>query len=107
MNDCKYERTSAASGRGCNNGCSTCRGETTAAAAECVKCGTNFREAVCIHTDKIYDSCRELHCASYIFLQKIRQRTVGKGCSLPYSLLIFVHAACGNNVEDFYIIPLD
>ena len=59
MSDCKYERTSAASGRGGNNGCSTCRGETTAAAAECVKCGTNFREAVCIHTDKIYDSCRE------------------------------------------------
>ncbi|MDD6484645.1 MAG: hypothetical protein PUF72_08755 [Clostridiales bacterium] len=23
------------------------------------ECGTNFREAVCIHTDKIYDSCRE------------------------------------------------
>lgn len=22
-------------------------------------CGTNFREAVCVHTDKIYDSCRE------------------------------------------------
>lgn len=22
-------------------------------------CGTNFREAVCIHTDKVYDSCRE------------------------------------------------
>lgn len=30
-------------------------------------CGTNFREAVCIHTDKIYDSCRELNYASYIF----------------------------------------
>ena len=29
-------------------------------------CGTNFREAVCIHTDKIYDSCRELHCSRYI-----------------------------------------
>ncbi len=23
------------------------------------ECGTNFREAVCIHTDKVYDSCRE------------------------------------------------
>ena len=22
-------------------------------------CGTNFREAVCIHTDKVLDSCRE------------------------------------------------
>lgn len=26
---------------------------------DCRECGTNFREAVCIHTDKIYDSCRE------------------------------------------------
>lgn len=24
--------------------------------------GTNFREAVCIHTDKIYDSCRDKDC---------------------------------------------
>lgn len=32
-------------------------------------CGTNFREAVCIHTDKIMDSCREQHCSSYIFLK--------------------------------------
>lgn len=23
------------------------------------ECGTDFREAVCIHTDKIYDSCRD------------------------------------------------
>ena len=23
------------------------------------QCDTNFREAVCIHTDKIYDSCRD------------------------------------------------
>ena len=22
-------------------------------------CDTNFREAVCVHTDKIYDSCRD------------------------------------------------
>ena len=22
-------------------------------------CDNNFREAVCIHTDKVYDSCRE------------------------------------------------
>ena len=26
-------------------------------------CGTNFREAVCIHTDKVIDSCREEDCA--------------------------------------------
>lgn len=33
----------------CNDRHNECRPE----------CGTNFREAVCIHTDKIYDSCRE------------------------------------------------
>ncbi len=27
-------------------------------------CQTNgFKEAVCIHTDKVYDSCREWDCA--------------------------------------------
>lgn len=25
-------------------------------------CDTNFREAVCVHTDKIYDSCRDKDC---------------------------------------------
>ena len=35
---------------------------------ECYECGTNFKEAVCIHTDKIFDSCRDKDCASYILL---------------------------------------
>lgn len=30
-------------------------------------CDTNFREAVCIHTDKVYDSCRERRCSRQIF----------------------------------------
>ena len=34
-------------------------------ASEC-SCGTNFREAVCIHTDKIYDSCRDKDCLENI-----------------------------------------
>ncbi len=29
-------------------------------------CDTNFREAVCIHTDKVYDSCRDKDYATYI-----------------------------------------
>ncbi len=29
-------------------------------------CDTNFREAVCIHTDKIYDSCRDKDCLENI-----------------------------------------
>ncbi len=34
-------------------------------------CDTNFREAVCIHTDKIYDSCREWNHARYKILRLI------------------------------------
>ena len=39
----------------CNRNCS-------AGAANDYPCDTNFREAVCIHTDKIYDSCRDKDC---------------------------------------------
>ncbi len=28
-------------------------------------CGTDFREAVCVHTDKIYDSCRDKQVTRY------------------------------------------
>lgn len=37
-------------------------------------CGTNFREAVCIHTDKVYDSCRDKDC-----LENIRVYLTGCG----------------------------
>lgn len=29
-------------------------------------CDTNFKEAVCIHTDKVYDSCRDKDCLENI-----------------------------------------
>lgn len=41
-----------------NNRSDECGGEASAL-SDCCKNSTNFREAVCIHTDKIYDSCRE------------------------------------------------
>ena len=57
MSDCKYNRTSNSNNTSVagvsnkhNNEC-CCENENVG--------GTNFREAVCIHTDKIYDSCRE------------------------------------------------
>ena len=42
-------------------------------------CGTDFREAVCIHTDKIYDSCRDKYYTSYISIGKIK-----KGAQCPF-----------------------
>lgn len=33
---------------------------------ESQECGTNFREAVCIHTDKIFDSCKDKDCLENI-----------------------------------------
>lgn len=47
----------------CEDDCCECQHES-----ECNECGTNFKEAVCIHTDKIFDSCRDKDCASYILL---------------------------------------
>lgn len=40
------------------------------------ECGTNFREAVCIHTDKVFDSCRDKDYASYIFFLLIKNAIV-------------------------------
>lgn len=43
-----------------NNRSDECCVETASGnSSNCCSNNTNFREAVCIHTDKIYDSCRE------------------------------------------------
>lgn len=41
------------------------------------KCNEGFKEAVCIHTDKVYDSCRELHYASYKTSKSLTDRGLG------------------------------
>lgn len=41
---------------------------------KCNDCGTDFREAVCVHTDKIYDSCRDKDC-----LENVRVYLTGCG----------------------------
>lgn len=48
------------------------------------KCGTNFREAVCIHTDKIYDSCRDKDCLENVrvYLTNCGQQVVDKAISV-------------------------
>lgn len=44
------------------------------------KCNEGFKEAVCIHTDKVYDSCRELHYASYKTSKSLTDRGLGLIC---------------------------
>ena len=47
-------------------------------------CGTNFREAVCIHTDKVFDSCRDKDCLSDIrvYLTQQGQEVVDRAISI-------------------------
>lgn len=47
-------------------------------------CGTDFREAVCIHTDKIYDSCRDKDCLENIrvYLTNCGQQVIDKAISV-------------------------
>lgn len=42
--------------------------------------GTDFREAVCIHTDKIYDSCRDKDCVEdlRVYLTNCGQEVVDR-----------------------------
>lgn len=47
-------------------------------------CGTNFREAVCIHTDKVYDSCRDKDCLENIrvYLTNCAQQTLDRAINV-------------------------
>ncbi len=48
------------------------------------ECGTNFREAVCIHTDKIFDSCRDKDCLENIrvYLTQSGQELVDRAMNI-------------------------
>lgn len=50
-------------------------------------CGTNFREAVCIHTDKIFDSCRDKDCLEDIrvYLTQEGQEIVDRAISVKFT----------------------
>lgn len=47
-------------------------------------CGTNFREAVCIHTDKVFDSCRDKDCLEdlRVYLTQCGQEVVDRAISI-------------------------
>ena len=46
--------------------------------------GTNFREAVCIHTDKVFDSCRDKDCLENlrVYLTQCGQEVVDRAISI-------------------------
>lgn len=48
---------------------------------------TNFREAVCIHTDKVYDSCRDKDCLENIrvYLTGCAQAVVDKAINVKFT----------------------
>lgn len=56
---------------------------------------TNFREAVCIHTDKIYDSCRDKDCLENIRVyltergQEIVDRAINVKCTKAEVIWVF------------------
>ena len=58
-------------------------------------CGTNFREAVCIHTDKVLDSCRDKDCLENIRVyltacgQEIVDRAINVKCTKAEIIWVF------------------
>lgn len=50
-------------------------------------CGTNFKEAVCIHTDKVFDSCCDKDCLENIrvYLTQCGQEVVDRAISIKCS----------------------
>ncbi len=50
-------------------------------------CGTNFREAVCIHTDKVYDSCRDKDCLENIrvYLTACAQEVIDRAINVKFT----------------------
>lgn len=59
------------------------------------ECGTNFREAVCIHTDKVYDSCRDKDCIENVRVyltnsaQDIIDRAINVKCTKAEVIWVF------------------
>ena len=75
-------------------------------------CGTNFREAVCIHTDKIFDSCRDKDCLEDVRVyltqcgQEIVDRAINVKCTKAEVIWIFSDIESVPFNRGFYSIDL-
>lgn len=76
------------------------------------ECGTNFREAVCIHTDKIYDSCRDKDCLENIRVyltpsgQDVVDRAISVKCTKAEVIWIFSDIESVPFNRGFYSVDL-
>lgn len=48
------------------------------------------KEAVCIHTDKVYDSCREWECTGYQTCLKLYKGYIQREIISPFAFLAMV-----------------
>lgn len=89
MAEIDYRRPDRLPGDNCANDC----GCTPPPQSCC--CGTDFREAVCIHTDKIYDSCRDKDCLENMRVyftaacQDIIDRAISVKCTKAEIIWVF------------------
>ena len=89
----------------CNKNCNAnCGSENS--------CDTNFREAVCIHTDKIYDSCRDKDCLENIRVyftacgQEIIDKAISVKCTKAEVIWVFTDVEAVPFNRGFYSVDL-
>ena len=75
-------------------------------------CDTNFREAVCVHTDKIYDSCRDKDCLENVRVyltscgQDIVDRAINVKCTKAEVIWVFTDIEAVPFNRGFYSVDL-
>lgn len=75
-------------------------------------CDTNFREAVCVHTDKIYDSCRDKDCLENVRVyltscgQDIVDRAINVKCTRAEVIWVFTDIEAVPFNRGFYSVDL-
>ena len=75
-------------------------------------CDTNFSEAVCVHTDKIYDSCRDKDCLENVRVyltscgQDIVDRAINVKCTKAEVIWVFTDIEAVPFNRGFYSVDL-
>lgn len=81
-------------------------------------CDSGFKEAVCIHTDKVYDSCRDKDCLENIRVyltasgQSVVDRAINVKCTKAEIIWVFsdmelqMHNFCYSQAQKIFNIGL-
>lgn len=78
----------------------------------CVNTGNGFKEAVCIHTDKVYDSCRDKDCLENIRVyltaaaQNVVDRAINVKCTKAEIIWVFSDIEAVPFNRGFYSVDL-